>query len=63
MDPTKAFLEFGTSFNDANPQYSHISGRISPNGTSLVFQRYGGAGSQAATIKWYVAEFISGQNI
>ena len=63
VDQTKTFLEFGTSFNDANPQYSHITGRISSNGTSVVFQRYGAAGSPAVTVKWYVAEFTSGVTV
>ena len=59
VTPGQAFLVFGTSFNDANPGFSQVSGQIT-SATALTFQRATAAGSPAVTIRWYVAEFSAG---
>jgi len=60
VDTTKAFLVFGVSENNANPQYGQISGQIT-NSTTVTFQRDAATG--AVTVKWYVAEFTSGVTV
>jgi len=62
VDPAKAFLVFGTSFSDANPGFSQISGQII-GPTTLRFQRATGTGAPAVTIKWYVASFADGVSV
>ncbi|TAN57277.1 prepilin-type N-terminal cleavage/methylation domain-containing protein [Patescibacteria group bacterium] len=59
VDLNKSFLVFGTSFNDANPSFSQISGQITAPDT-LTFTRQVAAGSPAINISWYVAEFSNG---
>jgi hypothetical protein len=60
VDTTKAFLVFSTSFNDASPGISQVTGQIT-NGTTLTFARIS-TGANIA-IKWYVAEFTSGVTV
>ena len=62
VNTTKAFLVFGISFNDANPNFSQVTGQIT-NATTLTFQRSIGTSSPAVTVKWYVAEFINGVSV
>ena len=67
VDTTKTFLVFGTSFDDgpppnATPSCSHTSGQIT-NATTLTFAREGTTGCPAITVKWYVAEFLSGVSV
>src|SRR2546426_9320829 len=56
---TKAFVTFSASFNDANPDFSQISGQIIDT-TTLRFQRAKSVGAPSITIEWYVAEFNRG---
>jgi chitodextrinase len=62
VDITKAFLVFGISLNDANPSFSQVTGQIT-NATTLTFRRSSGTSAPAITVKWYVAEFISGVSV
>ncbi len=62
VDITKAFLVFGMSFNDANPGFSQVTGQIT-NATTLTFRRSSGTSAPAVTVKWYVAEFLSGVSV
>ena len=62
VDTTKAFLVFGVSEGNINPQFGQISGQIT-NATTLTFTRATAASSPAVTVKWYVAEFSSGVTV
>src|SRR5437667_5986946 len=59
---TKAFVTFSASFNDANPDFSQISGQIL-DATTIRFQRDKSVGAPAITIEWYVAEFNRGVTV
>ena len=62
VDTTKAFLVFGVSEGNINPQFGQISGQIT-NSTTLTFTRATAASSPAVTVHWYVAEFSSGVTV
>src|SRR5438093_11853945 len=59
---TKAFVTFGASFSDANPDFSQVSGQII-DATTIRFQRAKSVGAPAITIEWYVAEFYRGVTV
>ncbi len=61
VDPTKAFLVFGTSFDEAGADDGQITGQITNCTTTcneVTFQR--ADTDTAVEVHWYVAEFVSG---
>lgn len=61
VDTTKSFLVYSLSLNDSAAINSQVSGEIT-NATTLTFYRYTTAAVNI-TIKWYVAEFVSGVTV
>lgn len=60
VDTGKAFLVFGVSVTDASPAGALITGQMTSS-TTLTFRRVGTSGN--VTIKWHVAEFVSGVTV
>src|SRR2546425_7393427 len=56
----QSFLTFSASFDDVNPGASQVSGRV-VDATTLRFERT--ATGPAVSLKWYVAEFVSGVTV
>jgi hypothetical protein len=59
IDPSKAFLVFGTRFDSTSPGLTCVSGQITSD-SQLTFTHATDAGAPAIPILYYVAEFPSG---
>lgn len=62
VDTSRAFLVFGTRLDENQPDYSQISGQLQ-NATTLRFERPISGATNDVTIRWYVAEFVSGVTV
>jgi hypothetical protein len=60
VDTTKAFLVFGISGSDNSPDDLQVTGQITGS-TTVRFERVGT--NFAVTVRWYVAEFLSGVRV
>jgi hypothetical protein len=61
VDPARSFLVFGVAEAENEPQAGQVVGRLS-SATTVNFVRNNAAGA-AVTIKWYVAEFVTGVSV
>jgi hypothetical protein len=62
IDPSKAFLVFGTRFDSSSPGLTAVSGQIS-NNTQLTFTHETASNAPAIPIQFYVAEFQNGVTV